>query len=288
MSIEALVPFGGTHAILGVAFVIQWSVELTDSELMKMERAHESLRKDLPISQRVEMLSVTVADAPRQHFGVNKNNHSKRPQETRTQQKKSIGAVHFIRPTSGLGERPLRMVQANKENLAVVINDYKGWDEATEFFAKVAEVLLPIVVNGRPITGAMLQYTDTFTWKDEPSRLQWEEIFQPESVYVAKSAFAHDGLWHSHHGYMQERAAPFPHALLENINVDVVQQNAYRVINVFTSHSGTFKSGAWTVEAVRSLVHPMFDDFHSRNKYILRQLLTEAVLRKIGLYEEGK
>ncbi len=285
MSIEALIPAGGTHAIQGVAFVVTWSVELTDSELVKIERKHEALKKELPISQRVEVMSLTVQE-PRPGFGVNKN--SKKNQPHTTQQSKSLGAIHFLRPSSlGIG-RPARAVQANKENLVLLINDYQGWDEATSYLSKVLDLILPIVVNGRPVSGAMLQYTDSFTWKDEPTSLQWAEVFKSDTGYVSKSAFQHSGLWHSHHGYMQDCVEPVPHQLIENVNVDVVQQAAYRVINIFTSHTGALRSGAWTVEAATAAVTPLFSNFHERNKLILRGLLADEVLKKIGLLEEQK
>lgn len=286
MSIEALIPAGGTHAIQGVAFVVTWSVELNDSELVKIERLYESLRKDLPVAQRVEMMSLTVQE-PRPGFGVNKNS-KKNQQPHTTQQSKSLGAIHFLRPSSLGINRPARAVQANKGNLVVLINDYQGWEEATSFLGKVMALILPVVVNGRPVSGAMLQYTDSFTWKDEPASLQWAEVFKADTGYVSKSAFQHSGLWHSHHGYMQERAEPIPHQLIENVNVDVVQQAAYRVINIFTSHTGTLRAGAWTVEAATAAVRPLFADFHERNKLILRGLLANEVLQKIGLLEKQK
>jgi len=285
MSIEALVPAGGTHAIQGVAFVITWSVELTDSELVKIERLHDVFKKALPISQRVEMMSLTVQDV-RPGFGVHKNSRKNQPQTT--QQSKSLGAIHFVRPGPLGIPRPARAVQANKGNLVLLINDYKGWDEATAFLGEVLNVLLPIVVNGRPVSGAMLQYTDSFTWKDEPALLQWPEVFKADTGYVSKSAFQHSGLWHSHHGYMQDLVEPVPHQLIENVNVDVVQQAAYRVINIFTSHNGSLRSGAWTVEAAIASVNPLFSSFHDRNKRILRGLLADQVLQKIGLMEDQK
>lgn len=287
MPIDALVPIGGTHAIQGMAFVVGWSVELTESELNRIEKLHEKLSALLPMVQRVEMMSLRVDAQPRQAYGYNKN--KKKADDRRpTHQSQSLDAVHFLQVDEANHGRPLRVVQANKSNLAVIVHDYQNWAEACAFLRTVLGQILAVVVNGRPISSAMLQYTDAFTWKDEPSRLDWKEVFKADAMYIPKSAFEHEGLWHSHHGYTEERVEVLPHLLTENLNVDVVQQNAYKVINIFTSHNALLRSGAWTVAAAEGVVAGLFEDFHERNKTLLRRLLTDEVLMRIGLLVDQK
>lgn len=289
MSLDALVPVGGDHAIQNIAFVLNWSVEMTDGDLRAVRDTHSKLKHLLPVEQEMQMLQMTMrAPLPNQSRTGKKQRNDSRSDRSGTRQ--VLGGIQFVKPAAAnrFGQAAVsRSIQINQQNLVVSLHEYKGWDDAFEFVRECLTAVLPAVVKGRPILGCTLQYHDSFSWKDQPEKLSMATVFRKGGQYLPPSVFERGSLWHSHHGYMEERTSPVAHQLIENVNVDLVQTDPWRVINIVLAHVGKFGSSGWSFETAFSQSMALFQDFHNRDKSIIGQLLEDSVCRKIGLIKGG-
>ncbi len=216
--------------------------------------------------------------------------HGKHKRNDPAPARQVLGGIQFVKPAAAnrFGQAAVsRSLQISQQNLVVSLHEYKGWDDALEFVVTCLNVVLPGIVKGRPILGCTLQYHDSFSWKDQPEKLSMAAVFRKGGQYLPPSVFERSSLWHSHHGYMEERTSPVAHQLIENVNVDLVQTDPWRVINILLSHVGKFGSSGWDFESAFNQSIALFQDFHERDKNIIEQLLDDSVCRKIGLIKEG-
>ncbi|NSX15960.1 TIGR04255 family protein [Cupriavidus taiwanensis] len=272
MSIDALFPVAGEHAIQHAAFVIEWpaAFPLSKETLQAVTALHPEIRSVFPVVQ--EHKAVTI--------NIDTNTPNAAPVPTFDE----LGGVHFIKPNPALGPAGVsRTIQINKHNIIVVIADYSRWDTVWGEVSAWLDMLLPFVLDGRPVSAMNLQYNDRFNWRGDPRRLDLSEVIRRDSKYVAPNIFEANNLWHSHHGFIEDRSAPIQHRLTDNINLNLTLENQQLGLQLFTSHRGELANAAWDFMSASEAVRTLMTDFHNRNKEILKNLFTEAVCNKINL-----
>ncbi|ARU23079.1 MFS transporter [Ralstonia solanacearum] len=270
MSIAALFPVQGNHAIQQAAFVVEWPTPLTDATLQSIVSLHTQLKDVFPILQTPRQVQIAFGA----HGGVDL------PVTTSD----ALGGVHFVRPDPQAGPAGVvRAMQISRENLVVLINNYTRWDTVWQEVSSWLALVLPFVLDGRPITGATLQYIDKFSWRSDPTSLPLAEIFSHDTCYLPKNAFEAKGLWHAHHGFISHFKEPFEYDCVDNVNINLLPEAASLALQIVTSHKGTLKNPVWDVTEARAAISTLMDGFHARNKEILRDLFTKAVREKIGL-----
>ena len=269
MSTDALYPFAGDHAIQNVAFVLEWPVPLTPSELLKVRGLHAQLQTSFPVMN--EMRSLTI------NFAANPGG------QTLSSNSNEIGGIQFLGNPLGPG-MVSRMLQVSPLNCIVVINDYsrweKVWGDVRRWFMIVAPSLFE---TGHQIPTIGLQYTDVFNWRKAPETMELSEIFLKDTDFLPKNVFKLKSLWHSHHGYFDTRKILVEHKLLENINVGLADNNGQRSITILTVHKATLLTPLWDMETLQGTVDTLMSDLHLRNKKILSSLLSTDVCAKIKL-----
>lgn len=268
MSIDALHPVAGNHAIQGAAFVIQWPIPLERSHLDLVRSHAEQLKQWFPIVQETKTVSIDLNPAggpPRQHD-------------------EELGGLRFVQPAPTIGPAAVtRALHVNKEQLVIAVNDYTRWDEAWSRVAQWLGILLPSLLDGRPINAAILQYNDQFEWRAAPTELIMTEVFRTESQHLTKRVFDTPGFWHVHQGFVDSRTEPLTHDLIENVNVNLAEVNARRVITIFTSHHAVMQNPIWEANAAIDQLSVLMDNLHERNKSVIKDILTEPVCQKINL-----
>jgi uncharacterized protein (TIGR04255 family) len=272
MSIDALFPVAGDHAIQNVAFVIEWPAEspLSSANLQAVKALHGALKDVFPVVQ--------------EHQTVTFNIDTANPNQPPVSSIDGIGAVHLMRPNPALGSAAIaRSIQVSKSNAVIVIGDYTRWDAVWSEVSCWIEKLLPIILDGRPITAVNLQYNDRLTWRGDPATFDPTKILRNQSRFVPPNVFEVRDLWHSHHGYIETRQNPVPHRLIDNINVSLVMDNLQLALQVFTSHQGTLDTPVWNFDVANDCVSKLMNDLHDRNKSVLRELFTEEVCARINL-----
>ena len=271
MSVDALHPIAGKHAIQSAAFILQWPVPLERETLVGARALADQLRPWFSVVQ--EQKSITIEIAP-----------TESGRQLAPLQQDDLAGVHFIQPNPALGPAGVtRALQLQRDQINIVVNDYTRWDEAWPKIENWLRILLPVILNGRPVSGVILQYNDIFEWRGNPADIVLSEIFRAESKYLNRDIFEAPNLWHLHQGVVFTRTDPVPHQLIENVNLSVSDINARRAISIFTSHHAILNTPLWELDVAKDKLAEVADDLHERNKDVIREVLTSAVCQKIGL-----
>lgn len=270
MSAEKLYPYAGDHAIQTVAFALEWQGDLNTNALLAVQKLAPKLKEFLPDHQLQNVVSINFEAA----------------QAARSKVTEDVGSVVFSRPTY-LGIP--RSMTVSRQNCVVIVPDYTRWDTVWAEVQQYLALVWELITKHKPITAIGLQYTDLFHWRADPNELDLREVFLTDTPFLPTNVFDKKGLWHSHHGYLDQYEEPIKHARLENINVTMLETAGERSIQVLTSHKVTLAEPLW--KATKSgqkgpeLVAEILQDLHGSNKEILKKLLSQEVCKKINLVD---
>ena len=268
MSIDYLIPISEPHAIQNVIFALEWQGELTDNALTEVQKLAPSLKSHFPkvVIQKMVQINIGSDSVPASHQGENEQ----------------LGGVSFQR----LGQfgNVVSQLNVSRSSFIIAISEYSRWKPTLEAVMRYFKIVLPAILNEKSISMVSLQYTDVFTWKDDPVNLNLHEVFIKNSPYLTPNVFDQKGLWHCHHGYLIESFDGLVGRCLDNINVNMVDNLGDREIHINTTHQFTLSSPLRmaTKDYLQSIENVQ-NVLHNHNKDILRQLLTNEVCNKIGL-----
>jgi uncharacterized protein (TIGR04255 family) len=266
MSIENLHPYATDHAIQNVAFVLAWQGDLSDQTLLAIHALSNKLKDSFPVVEIQKLVMFNIAG----------------PQAGQVPNTEGVGGVSFTRNTS-FGTVAKQLV-VSRQSCVFIINDYIRWANALSDVMNAFSILAPLILANRAINTINLQYTDVFTWKDDPDLLKISEVFNVQSGLLPVNVFEQKGFWHSHHGYMSDAVEPVKHTSLNNVNVNVADVSGERTINVVMSHQATLSSPLrrGTPDFMK-VISDMENYLHSVHKDILKNLLTKEVCEVVGL-----
>ncbi|QGZ62120.1 TIGR04255 family protein [Paraburkholderia acidisoli] len=272
MDLSALYPAGGNHAIQNVAFVLEWPVPLTESNIATAKEIHQRhLLKAFPRAETPQIITF--------NFQAGIGAPPQPPQA-------GIGLM-LTRPRgTAAGNNVAASIQITQQNCVIVVNEYTRWATIWADVSHWLRLLLPAIQkDGNPLTGATLQYTDAFEWRGNPREFIPKVLFSADSTFVPKNALSSLGLWHSHHGFFVEVDPSDGYQLLENVNVNVHEhpESRQRAVVVMTSHKATFSEGIWGSDKAVDALDPLMTRLHERNKDILRDMLASDVKKMIKL-----
>lgn len=269
MSIEALYPFAGDNAIQNVAFALEWPEELTNSDLLAVRATYDQdqeFKRAYPQVQQPPLLMINVTD----------------PQAA-PKTGSEFGAVNFLRPHPSMLGAASRAINVTRASCVAIVSDYSRWDqvwtETRRWLLKIASA----ITRTRPISLVGLQYTDVFQWRADPATLHLNEVLLEGSDLLVRNVFKTKNLWHSHHGYFEDREEPMPHQLLENVNVSVTDNNGRRSIQIVTVHRAGLRAPIWNADELAGTLDRIMNDLHQRNKAVMGNVLTPEVQQKIKL-----
>jgi len=271
MALDDLAPCSGAHAVQSAVFAIEWTNPLPQDALSHIRAAYDQskeLKRQFPaVPQEQRILSVLIDQAP----------SAVSPQTV-----SSGGECIGYKFTKQSNISPLRILQVTKDSCLYVVQDYTRWKSVVSdvllAYSEVSEFLVKT-----PVAALGLQYTDVFHWRADPEHLNLVEVLNHESGLIPTCALDRKGLWHSHHGYLDERKEPVDHSALENINVDIVDNGGQRSVAIVTSHQARLKRPLYDAETLRSSLQSFYECLHDQNKALLGRLLTSEVKRKIKL-----
>jgi uncharacterized protein (TIGR04255 family) len=267
MPFDPVYPYAGAHAIKSAGFAVEWNTPLSDDELREVQSLHSKLAESLPQSASNAALSIAL-------------NQSSVTAPVTSQ---GIGSIVFARPssTAALGGVS-RALEVSKDHCVGQVNDYTRWADVWAEVSKWFSVVLPKLVDAHAVKAVGLQYTDVFNWRADKKTFDLKKVLREGCVYLPPNVFSAQGLWHSHHGYLSERDTPIKHALLENINVNLLQELGQLSVVITTVHRAALEP-VWQWSGVEMALAAVMPDLHERNKVTLRELLNDETLKKINL-----
>lgn len=274
MSLDYLIPVAKSHAIQSVVFALEWQGELTDQALTEIQKLAPELKSYFPQAfvQKEVKISIggesTDTQLDQQDAGVHR-----------------LGGMVFQR--KGRFGDVVSQLNVSRSSCIIIISEYERWVPTLQAVMRYFKLVLPVIMKEKSISIIALQYTDMFTWKDDPENLNLSDVFIHDSSYLAPSVFSQKGLWHCHHGYVIQQLADLEGSCLDNINVATVDNENDRGIHITTAHKFTLNSPLRVAtKTYLQTIEKVQNELHVHNKDILRKLLTHEVCEKIHLVDK--
>jgi hypothetical protein len=193
-----------------------------------------------------------------------------------------MGGVQFLKPRGQAPGNFTRMLQVQRGNCSIVLNEYTRWADVWGNAKKWFDIVFPVVLSGRPLVSFTLQYHDVFSWRDNPQLLDFSEVFKADSPYLPPNCYSLRSAWHSHHGFISEIGDPYPGTEIDNINITINDIGAERQVSAMLVHKLTLATPVWSSDTATT-VDSLAQILHERNKKLLREIFSESVQQKIGL-----
>lgn len=274
MSLDALRPFGGEHAIQTAAVALTWSAELSLAEL-------QSLRSKAATAVGIKQAFPTIEDRQIVKFSLNAGISNARADAPLVQ----AGPFVLNSLPGSDGAAPARSIVVDMRQVVVSITNYDRWDNLISDLKSYLPALFLGFSTRKSISAIGLQYVDAFEWAADRSELNLKAIFKEASPYLVGSAFRTAENWHSHHGFFTAVDQPLAYRRLDNINISREDQDARHVLQVITSHQAQLNAAPlWRwAETKFDTVLEVLQQLHSHNKQVLQDLFTPEVQSMISL-----
>lgn len=271
MSLDYLIPINKSHAVQSVVFALEWQGELTNQALTNIEKLAPQLKSSFPIANAQKMVHINI--------GAKSNNV---PSVQQQEDDDQLGGMMFLR-TGKFGNVACQL-NVSRTNCIIVINEYERWTPSLDAVMRYLKIVLPSIMAEKSIDTIALQYLDVFTWKDDPEKLNLREIFTDKSPYLAPNVFDQKGLWHCHNGYVIESFDSLEGDCLDNINVNTIDDQGDRKIQISTTHKLTLKKALrLSTKTYLQEIKKIQNVLHDHNKDTLKQLLADKVCSMINL-----
>jgi uncharacterized protein (TIGR04255 family) len=257
-------PHQDANAIVLVSFVCEFAHPLGEERLRAFANAHNQFKDEFPGLNTAQGVSVQLGTggAPVSVPG--------------------LAAVAFQDFGRDGGLR--RAFQAQQQAIAFVHNQYTHWSEIWPQVRQTFAAGLAIVPHAQ-VQAFGLEYVDRFTSSLATRQPDVTGLFKRGSQYLVPRVFDVSGVWHSHHGSLEEGINhPHPHSKNDNINVALVreQPSGEFAVNMVLRHRRILAQTVLASAAI-SYLDSFMDDMHSADKMIVRGLLTEEAARAIQL-----
>ncbi|WP_127075986.1 hypothetical protein [Rhodomicrobium lacus] len=171
---------------------------------------------------------------------------------------------------------------------------YDRWSGIVEKLETLVFPLVEIYTNEVPLLDSViLQYVDRFKVKGK-REVDWSELFRQDTPWVVSGMLRTRTAWHSHCGRFEEQNSKAGERRLVNVNVDVGEPaetlggEPTNSLAILTLCSDNFiRRGVAPVlmdnATIASNLRARFDALHVRSKDILKEVIADAYIKRIGL-----
>ena len=267
-------PYSGRHSIQEVVVAMHFRGIFSPEAIGQAHsRVQAELKEVLPRSADIQM----------QQLQVN--------QGVVGQQQSRLGG--FVLSKVKADAKPARVLRLVENNLTVNFLDYENWDSTLQdSLEHIRTVLTSLSLVDNPVIAFSLRYIDRYTFdgtfdgpQEEP---QAEMLLRRGSEYVTERCFKAGPLWHCNSGWFEPREAG--DRILNQLNVGSAIVDQAPTVTVDHNAICQLKAPRQTVE---SLFQPssgaaaglenVLNELHDRNGTILRDMLVQEMLEKIGM-----
>jgi hypothetical protein len=270
MSLDALFPVAGDHAIQNLSCVLEWKEPLTEKDVNELRGR---------IQQRL------------QAFKVFKPHHAVLVDITGTEPSANVrptAMAGFAAQTAPvIGAAPHRHIQVVPEEIVMLFNDYSRWAAIKQDLSSYVKVIVGAVgQSSRGLKGLAIQYTDAFHWKSDPNALDIAELFSSAAPFLSPIILKLDRgtQWHCNQGFFGPSRWDAALQQLTNVNVQRSRDSGMDTITIVTVHRIQFPQPKWdNAEAKCAIIDEIYECFHQDNKNLLASLLSPEVCEKINL-----
>lgn len=266
---------GRDHAIVSMAFGIEFSEALERETLSKVLSLHDSVKEDLPGRKQKKSLTITMQEGP----GAVKE--------------EGLGAVIFesVNKDGSIA----KSLTVASEHAFVNVNDYASWADAWEFAYKILGIVVPVIQESTAVKAVTLQYLDRFYVSCPLNEFNNSWVLRSGTKYIPPHIFDLKGPWHSNNGFFDRVETPLNTFVLNNVNISLSEKKGFfesddvvSEIELNLSHRALFNvepigfGGLFDDECFKKLMSQL----HDIHKNLFGDLLSSDVSKIIGLYEE--
>ena len=194
-----------------------------------------------------------------------------------------VGGFTLSRAASAGGVS--RSLEVGRMRCVAQINDYTRWKAVWPEVRKWLAAVIP-KLGRRNFTSIGIQFNDVFHWRDRIETFDPAEVFSTNSTLLPNSALSNKKPWHSHHGYFIDIDTPIDSAVLENVNINVLDNLNQRSVIITTVHKAHVNMWSW--DEMNPVIDNLMEVLHQRNKAALANVLSEGAAKSISLYAEAQ
>lgn len=276
MDLKKLYPFAGRHAVQSAMLSVNFNseIEVEDGRAVQMDQAHKELAGDFPVKTDVQQVTFQIGDTSGAGAA-----------------KPRLGGWKFVNQLAPGELRPnhpplRRSISVQGASLQIIEHDYDRWAGYRALIERSLSALGPAVFDERTVRDVALAYSDVFIWKDDPASLEASALFNADSDFLPRNAFAIGSRYfHANHGYYSNAVPDVGASLVENVNIARTPDSAtgHDHFIIYIEHRLTPKERTVGVEAGTKLISSVLEFLHQRNKQLLGSLLTPNVREMIKL-----
>ena len=257
------IPISGKHAIEIAAFVVAFERPFSTNAIEALSGLQETLKNELPIFQRINVLEVRLEDG-----AVVKQN---------------VGSVSgVLLQQFGEDGKQSWGVRVEGNTIVVSCQKYDAWNtiapKALGFIKAAANI---VGDEENPLAVVAHQIVDRFV---APSKDGYKigDVFNTRSDFLTKHTFSAGCLWHIHQGWFDD-ATLAPSRTLNVLNLSTNDTPSGLITTI--DHTAQYQSGGVQTAKVTDddWLRSLFDELHIKNKTVLGNLLNAKQRKAIKL-----
>ncbi len=140
------------------------------------------------------------------------------------------------------------------------------------------------------VMAVSLRYIDQFEYRGEKKKYNPAELFADDCIYVPESVLNKGARWHAYSGWF-EADIPLSNEVLHQLNIDAVEPGPSSNPIITINHAAAIRSGmngslenyAQLSQIKEGLLDSFMNYAHDRNKDLVRGILSEKMISRIGL-----
>jgi uncharacterized protein (TIGR04255 family) len=266
-------PVSGKHAVEVMAIGVEWTNPLGDAELQQLQEVYTAtpeIKDFLPSLASVRSLMLQIGIADTLQSNITPEDHA--------------GGFDLKRfDTSGA------VLWAVSVRPAFISCNCMAYDRWATVKPQVINLLYPfLTAAGREIKAVGLQYQDAFNIEGELDQTVITSLFRQDSALLPTHLLATSSLWHSYQGWFS--ASPENRKILNNVNVDMQEQTPNHLARINGQHRvfSVSSDGKVSRPIKQEDLENALDHLHKENKDVLRKILSDEMLDRIGFEAKEK
>lgn len=258
-------PINKENAIDSNAFVLVFERPFSKQEFQHLLRLENELKKDLPSFKQITGV------------GFKFENGQVIPMAS-SQEITSILLQRF-EPNG----KPSIELKIEGNIIEVSCFSYDRWDfiwEKAKSF--LLEVIKSVDNNDNKLIVCLLKVVDKFVYEGAIENYKVLDVFSEKNPFLTKNILDNTGsttrLWHIFQGWFEESEV-----ILNNLNINTSDANGRTITTIEHEIRHQFIKEPQVISVVTNQFDSIFSALHEKNKAIIRTLLNQDQLKRIGL-----
>lgn len=264
----ASVPFAAGNAIESVTFAVRLAFNIDPSVMDRIDLAFDALGDELPGKAKTAPMPTNF---PQISFG---NISLMQPVNELTRFHALPNGAHTWRVT----------VQNNV--IAVTCHQYTDHPEVFERAQRYFGMVLGLLPATVPTVEVSLQFVDKFRYIATIENIEYDkgELFRPDTDYLTGKAWESGLLWHVYQGWFDQSGEQFK--VLNQLNLSNIRFDDGTFGTVIDHRLVTSNINDGVMEMGAGDLPNIFNNMHTENIGVIRNLLTDEKLSAIGIGSE--